>query len=390
MSSPLPPSSPQSVHYSDEDEEDWIDESSDELETPRAIPLSSSLPRTTVLTPLPEAPKSDAAETSGPDFTSPIRGRGAERLRNARIKNGRKSAQKTKARREAKVELVQIPKATRITEAFTALHGFGISVMDVMSHVFDTSKGQGVLRWHGFFNTRGNVTKVLDFWMSSRNPVAARTEVSGWAQDHVQNLVRAEARAVTEGGLLQTGGKRLITVQNVFAFDLQDIFKRFKEGLANVTIAIFEAASKSPRREGKESDQRAQRTQIVATSNVLNSFGEYSHANNFHKRVMALYLYATGSQRQQISVLSHVGITESYTNLISKDTRSKKQREEDDAAIKAGQTPKPPIGGSLKQLSDSARQTARSVASTGLYGTVYDNININFRNAEQVIGRHGM
>ncbi|KAJ7591842.1 hypothetical protein C8J56DRAFT_780827 [Mycena floridula] len=44
-------------------------------------------------------------------------------------------------------------------------------------------------------------------------------------------------------------------------------------------------------------------------------------------------------------------------------------------------------GGSLRQLSDSMRQTYRTVASTGLFAGVYDNINWVSKISEQVVGR---
>ncbi|KAF8989724.1 hypothetical protein BDQ17DRAFT_1414321 [Cyathus striatus] len=44
--------------------------------------------------------------------------------------------------------------------------------------------------------------------------------------------------------------------------------------------------------------------------------------------------------------------------------------------------------GTLYQLSDSVRREACAIASTGLYGVVYDNINMGFLNAEQILGRH--
>lgn len=46
-------------------------------------------------------------------------------------------------------------------------------------------------------------------------------------------------------------------------------------------------------------------------------------------------------------------------------------------------------GGSLRQLSDSMVDMARAIASTGLFGTSYDNINLVFRVAEQIVGRTG-
>ncbi|KAJ7599782.1 hypothetical protein C8J56DRAFT_999560 [Mycena floridula] len=349
-------------------------------------PFSSNVPRTIYATPLPPV-ENPASESSGPAYTSPVKGRGKARVANVRRKQAKKAMASAQARKQTAAAVAQIPKAARITTLLSTFRHYGITIMDVLQHIFDPSRGQGNLRWQGFFNTRGNATQILDFWVSRRNPLAARTEVSKWAQNHVEKLVRWEARGVSDSGLLRSG-KRLMTLQNVLTFDLVNLFSRFKNGLATVTTSILEAISVAPRREETATDARAHRSQTVATSAALACFGEYSHANNFHKRVMSLYLYATGSQRQQISVLSHVGITESYTNLVSKDTRSKKQRAADDAEVKAGRTPDPPKGGTLKQLSDSARQTARNVASLGLYGTVYDNINMSFRNAEQVIGRH--
>jgi hypothetical protein len=45
--------------------------------------------------------------------------------------------------------------------------------------------------------------------------------------------------------------------------------------------------------------------------------------------------------------------------------------------------------GTLRQLSGSMRDMARSVAATGLYAASYDNINMVFRAAEQVLGKTG-
>ena len=45
--------------------------------------------------------------------------------------------------------------------------------------------------------------------------------------------------------------------------------------------------------------------------------------------------------------------------------------------------------GVLYQLSDSLLAKIRSIASTGLYSIVYDNINMMFRSPEQIVVRHG-
>lgn len=143
---------------------------------------------------------------------------------------------------------------------------------------------------------------------------------------------------------------------------------------------------------------------------------------------MALYLYATGAQRQTISVLSTLGLSESYTNLITKNERRECKKKTTikttepttpdpnhatpmappvqpvlaDASFSSSQTDVMEsrntelakkygsrYTGTLRQLSESTRARARSIATHGLYSTVYDNINMMFRNAEQLIGRHG-
>jgi hypothetical protein len=46
--------------------------------------------------------------------------------------------------------------------------------------------------------------------------------------------------------------------------------------------------------------------------------------------------------------------------------------------------------GTLRRLSALMQDTAWDIASTGLYGIVYNNINMNFWVAEQVVGSHSM
>ena len=132
---------------------------------------------------------------------------------------------------------------------------------------------------------------------------------------------------------------------------------------------------------------------------VLSCIGEYSHANNYSKQIMALYLYAIGAQRQAITVLSTIGLSESYGNLTSKNlkrhqTRKRKKtgelqpRVEDDVTLTSDAVISTRTG-TLHQLSESIRTQARQIAAKGLYLVVYDNINIQLRSAEQIIGRHG-
>jgi hypothetical protein len=131
---------------------------------------------------------------------------------------------------------------------------------------------------------------------------------------------------------------------------------------------------------------------------------------------MALYLYASGAQRQTISVMSHLGISESYQNLTHKprtNTKWRTRRVSGDKTPPAPppSTPKSPTEiylppdpnllaekmeglrsiklSTLRELSSSMRSFTRVVASTGLFAASYDNINMVFRAAEQILGRSG-
>ena len=117
--------------------------------------------------------------------------------------------------------------------------------------------------------------------------------------------------------------------------------------------------------------------------------------------MIGLYLYASGAQQQCITVLSTLGLSESYTNLTSKNIRRMRKVKLADktdpfvvapAAVAESTVPLTEIverTGTLHQLSDSMRSQTRELAVSGLFSVVYDNININFRNAEQIVGRHG-
>lgn len=108
-------------------------------------------------------------------------------------------------------------------------------------------------------------------------------------------------------------------------------------------------------------------------------------------------MYACGAQRQLMAVMSTLGLSESYSNLTSKNyRRTKDSKEEGTGKPKDGMSEGselPPTvllrTGTLHQFSDSMRKDAQDIAASGLFATVYDNINMNMNNAEQILGRHG-
>jgi hypothetical protein len=93
-----------------------------------------------------------------------------------------------------------------------------------------------------------------------------------------------------------------------------------------------------------------------------------------------LYLYAVGAQRQLVTVVSYLGLSESYSRLIAKsDSFSATSRSE--LENHKGH-------GTLAGLSYSMLNSARNLAQTGIFGLVYDNIDFMLRTAEPIYGRN--
>jgi hypothetical protein len=116
---------------------------------------------------------------------------------------------------------------------------------------------------------------------------------------------------------------------------------------------------------------------------------EYNHSNNYFRRLFGLYLYGTGSQWQSITVASHLGLSDSYRGITAKPQTRKVTKEipgTKEKIIIEKTTP----GGTLRVLSETMRNAYRKVAATGIFGTVYDNINWQSKVAEQTLGNKGI
>ncbi|KAF8162231.1 hypothetical protein BJ912DRAFT_1098508 [Pholiota molesta] len=343
--------------------------------------------------------------SSGPRRSSPIVGTKAERALK-RIKKGhakRRVVMQKKQATERQTE--QARRQGVFNEILERLHENGLRFWDLMEYVFNPAHGQGTIRYNEFFARKGNAPRMLDWWMSAQNRgQRAKEEISEWIMRYATRIISREAEAVTRSKELQTQG-RTINLEVIRRFNLDEIHDHLQFDLAPFTMQLIQAFT-TAKRVQKHTDHRKERTRMVITSAALLCLGEYSHSNNLAKRMLGLYLYASGAQRQCITVLSTLGLSESYTNLTSKNIRRKRKvkKNEDDFFMDPTSSPSslPPDStaatappseyvqytGTLQQLSDSMRSRAQEVAATGLFSVVYDNVNINLQNAEQIIGRH--
>lgn len=360
--------------------------------------------------------------SEGPVRSSPIVGTRQERAEHRKQKARKKQVQTLAQQQATKAAAADLKWKTDVGETLDllleVLKRKNLRFGDLMTYVFDPDNGQGTVRWHEFFVHKGASSQMLNWWMSPQNSKTVRREVHDWAVNYTAKHVAREARAVTKKKILQTIDKT-IDYDFVSSFSFPNLYHSFQnKEMAPVSMRLLEAFSTSPKAK-THTPARQAKTQMVVTSAALACLGEYSHANNLAKRIIGLYLYATGAQRQSIAVLSSLGLSESYTNLVSRKMLPPKKRGPDlvnqslpaNDPITSTLTEVPPSSegasveppstainnsvalrstSTLRQLSTSMQEKAREIAATGLFGTVYDNININFSVAEQVVGRHGI
>lgn len=363
--------------------------------------------------------------SSGPRRSSPVTGTRSEKAAK-RIQKGRLKRQATleKNKEERHAETARIKAAVReaeregrrkvLKEILETLQQNGLRFWDLMEYVFNPENGQGHIRYNEFFVRKSNAPRVLDWWMSAKNRgERAKAEVREWAVRLATRTMAQEAQAVTKSKEFQTMGQN-IDAEAIKAFNLSNIHEKLTTSLAPTSMRLL-ASFTTAKGVKKHGEHRKERTKMVCsfkhfgwafllkssgkvtTFAALLCLGEYSHSNNLAKRMIGLYLYATGAQRQCITVLSTLGLSESYTNLTSQNIRRKrkvKQAEEPNPFVEGPSViPSTEIvqrTGTLHQLSDSMRSQARELAATGLFSVVYDNINLHFGSPEQIIGRHGM
>ncbi|KAG6908630.1 hypothetical protein DXG01_003955 [Tephrocybe rancida] len=354
-------------------------------------PLPSLDIRLGLVPPNPPAPLNDPSafpplSDDGIVVSSPVRTK-EDALRKRHKQQREKAALDKKEREAPEIE----HKRVQLDEVIDFLHSKNLRFLDLMEHVFDPTRYQGNVRWHEFFVNRGAATKVLNWWTSSSNSKPAQEEVGNWAIDYVANKVAREAQEVTQSGELRTM-RKTIDESFITSFSFSTIHTMLSK-MAAVSMRLLTSFSTSPYAE-EHTSQRKARTITVVTSSALACLGEYSHSNNIAKRILGLYLYATGAQRQAIAVMSKLGLSESYTNIVSRKAYKKKTKapssiETPTIGVPPSVTTNAPTAAvKATELSGSMRSMARAIAATGLYGIVYDNINIFFRNAEQIIGRH--
>ncbi|EPQ54726.1 hypothetical protein GLOTRDRAFT_106364 [Gloeophyllum trabeum ATCC 11539] len=274
----------------------------------------------------------------------------------------------------------------------------GLTIGDLMLYVFDP-QSKYPERWTGFLQHPSQVNQLLDC-ISKHSSSAARQTVRSWATHVVGDMVCREAQQTMALGVYQSHRKP-IDRDYFLGLDLSRIHW-YLELEASTMMTILSAFTTCRRHLTTCTTNRAAQKRNIMTFAALQCLSEFSRSNNYTKRIFSVYFYASGAQRQTLSILSHIGLTESYSNLIDKSRPMKLATDLDPApsapaalAASQGTTTTPTKvhmayhiqPGTLRQMSMSMCTVARTVAATGLYATCYDNINMMLHVSEQILGR---
>ncbi|KAH9011428.1 hypothetical protein EDB83DRAFT_2234081 [Lactarius deliciosus] len=214
-----------------------------------------------------------------------------------------------------------------------------------------------------------------------------QNDVKDWAESMVLQTIKKEVNAVTQSGDLRITEREIdSSFASGLSFDELKVMVRrhcpmFLRLLVNVITTDRQA--RSTLKEQLTAKEHA------AAFVVLNLLGARSQKNSYARHVMGLYLYSTGATRQQISVMNHLGLSVSYVTLAGRGNKAGNLLTSKLASASSNTSMhghKHRLG-TLEALSESMRKVTRKVAASGLYALVYDNINMVWKVAEQILGR---
>ncbi|KZT69353.1 hypothetical protein DAEQUDRAFT_646439, partial [Daedalea quercina L-15889] len=333
--------------------------------------------------------------SSGPIWSSPITRKNRREI--TQKKGSKKRIQTLQKRREERNRREPSPTARArediLDEALAMLKRHDLTWGDLVLYVSDPASRKGAERYSGMFEIPDRVKQVLTYWVSSFNSPTGRDTVRLWIMEYVKRLIGLEGSRATEDGVLQS--RKLIVNESFVAnFDLKQICAHLRKLCPTMTELLQEFTL--TRRQKKAPTKVSMERNDLVRPLSIRLLGERSQRNSYGRHVLGLYLYATGAQRQTISVLSRMGVCSSYTTIagrsgwkgsrrLAQSTEPRVNNQSDSEPSDRSNSDKG--AGLLRRLSESCRHSARILARTHELGHVYDNINWILHAAEQIMGR---
>ncbi|KAH9172322.1 hypothetical protein EDB89DRAFT_2114193 [Lactarius sanguifluus] len=207
----------------------------------------------------------------------------------------------------------------------------------------------------------------------------------------VLQTIKKEVNAATQSGDLRITERK---INSSFATGLSfDELKAMVQWHCPMFLRLLVGAITTSRQAGSASKVQLAAKEHAATFVILNLLGARSQKNSYACHVMGLYLYSTGATRQQISVMNHLGLSVSYVTLAGQGNKagnlltSKLAPASSQTGLNTNVHRHKHRLGTLEALSESMRKVTCEVATSDLYVLMYDNINMVWKVAEQILGR---
>ncbi|KAH9929201.1 uncharacterized protein B0H18DRAFT_1154576 [Fomitopsis serialis] len=205
------------------------------------------------------------------------------------------------------------PREDVLEEVLALLKSHGLTWGDLVLYVSDPSSKKGLEKYKGMFDVPGRIEQVLTYWTSSRNSPTGRQALYTWIVNYVRRLVTREGIRATKDGVLQSSRMRM-SEAFVTNFSLTQLHERLTM-LCPLMAELLREFTMTTRQTKAVTVDSAARNNLRVGSALMTLLSERSQKNSYGRHIVGLYLYASGAQRQNISVLSQIGICSSYTTI---------------------------------------------------------------------------
>ncbi|KAF8595439.1 hypothetical protein BDV93DRAFT_456821, partial [Ceratobasidium sp. AG-I] len=236
-----------------------------------------------------------------------------------------------------------------------------------------------------FWSHSSSVRLLLNSWVHSHQTSSGAELVAEWAIDFVASRMRSEAKRITRDAVFRSSATK-IGPEYLRGFKTNKVCDVLQDYCGtSVRVLLAMAGLDQGSSSLKEAPISKQRVIMYCLVAILR---EHSRKNNLVQVVFSLYMYAAGLQRQGFSILSHLGILISYTMLPRKSAGDPQTGVQAPSGSVVAIKRRAPAIGPLKNLSvECMKEVKEMIKSKKAFGLVFDNINMVFKVAEQVIGR---
>ncbi|KAL1733993.1 hypothetical protein EV714DRAFT_234465 [Schizophyllum commune] len=327
-----------------------------------------------------------------------------EAARQERLRADLEAAAAAKAAARAAQEAAKV---AAIDRALDLLKGAGVTLGDFLQDTLG-DRHEESWRYHQLYKDEGVVSKVIDAMVSKKNRATARRRVENAMLEVIARVVEHEATAITKSGALRPPTK--VDEDFVLGFKFTNLVKLINPECPSI-VTLLRRIVQTPRQTEECTEAKLEHKEFITSMYTALLLGERSQHNSWFRHVFGLYLYSEGASRQLITVLNHLGITISYVTLagggalpalpersasdgngaddelegaevddhtLAEDHSQPRGRDQEASGGKMG---------TLQKLSLEMRKVARRMAKKNSFLLVYDNINMMWRVAEQIIGR---